>query len=183
MQDIHPITAPVMVGLDPAQVRLMLFVVGGLALLALVIFLIQRFQKSRTKKQIQELFPVMGPYDAALGELDHLCREPIIDPKAFYFDLGAIVKRYIGGSYAMNAVEMTTQELVKQIRHTGMDMALILEVSKFLTVSDPFRYGPVVPDPCLAERDLACVRQMIVGMEQDLESRRAPSTDGKEETA
>ncbi|MBA3011870.1 MAG: hypothetical protein KKF12_03410 [Proteobacteria bacterium] len=183
MQDIHPIKAPVMVGLDPAQVRLMLLIAGGLALLALVVFLIRRFQKSRAKKQIQELTPVIGPYAAALGELDHLCREPIIDPKAFYFDLGALVKRYIGRSYAMNAVEMTTQELVKQIRFTGMDMALILEVSKFLTVSDPFRYGPVVPDPCLVKQDLACVRQMIVGMEQDLESRRAASKDVKEETA
>ena len=173
MQDIHTIKSPVMVGLDPGLVKMILLIAGGVALLILVIFLVIKIWKSKSKGQGEELIPAIQPYKLALRELDHLCQKPVIDPKAFYFDLGRLIKRYIGGSYAMNALEMTTQELVKQIRFTGMDRALIMDVSQFLKVSDPFRYGPVAPDPSQVKKDVASVRQLITGMEQDLESKRA----------
>lgn len=174
-----------MVGLDPELVKTILFIAGGLLLLILAIFLVWRFLKSRSKKRGQALIPVIPPYERALGELDRLCQKPVNDPKAFYFDLGGLIRRYVGGSYAMNAVEMTTQELVKQIRFTRMDKGLIQAVSQFLNGSDPFRYGPVVPDPDQVTHDLASVRQLITGMEADLETRRALSkpvlTKGPEE--
>ncbi len=175
MQDINPIKAPVMVGLDPALVKMILLIAGGLLLLILVIFLVWRSWKSRSKKRGQALIPVIPPYTLALKELDRLCQIPVVDPKAFYFDLGGLIKRYIGSSYAMNALEMTTQELVKHIRVTGMDKTLTQTVSQFLIVSDPFRYGPVVPDPSQVKIDLASVRQLITGMEADLESKRVLS--------
>jgi hypothetical protein len=175
MQDINPIKAPVMVGLDPGLVKMILLIAGGLVLVILVAFLIWRFWKARSGKTGMAQIPVIPPYALALRELDHLCQKPVIDPKAFYFDLGGLIKRYIGSSYAMNALEMTTQELVKQIRFTGMDKALTQAVSQFLTVSDPFRYGPVVPETEQVKKDLASVRQLITGMEADLESKRALS--------
>lgn len=173
MQDINPIKAPVMVGLDPGLVKMILLVAGGLVLLILVIFWAFRFWKARSKKAEQELTPVIPAYTLALRELDRLDQTPVVDSRAFYFDLGSLVKRYIGSSYDMNALEMTTQELVKQIRFTGMDKALTQNVAQFLIVSDPFRYGPVVPDPSQVKTDLASVRQLITGMEADLESKRA----------
>ncbi len=173
MQDINIIKSPVMVGLDPGLVKMILFIAGGIVFLILVVFLIKKFWKSRSKDKGNQLTPAIPPYKLALGELDRLCQKDVIDPKPFYFDLGGLIKRYVGGSYAMNALEMTTQELVKQIRFTGMDRALIMEVSQFLNVSDPFRYGPMVPDLSQVKKDLASVRQLITGMEQDLESQRA----------
>lgn len=175
MQDIHPIKSPVMVGLDPALVKMILVIAGSLVLLILVIFLVFRFWKSRSKKAEQALIPVIPPYTLALGELDRLGQTPVMDPRAFYFDLGSLVKRYIGGSYTMNALEMTTQELVRQIRFTKMDKILTQNVAQFLIVSDPFRYGPAAPGADQVTKDLAAVRQLITGMEADLESRRVSS--------
>ena len=175
MQDIHSIKSPVMVGLDPGLVKMMLLIAGGLSLLILAFFLFKRFWRSKAKQSGNVLIPAIPPYKAALRELDRLSQKPVIDPRAFYFDLSALVKRYIGGSYAMNALEMTTQELVKQIRFTGMEKAIIQEVSLFLNASDPFRYGPVAPDHSLVKKDLASVRQLITGLEEDLESKRTLS--------
>jgi hypothetical protein len=172
MQDINPITPPVMVGMDPGLVKMMLLIAGGVILLILVIFLVRRFLKSKGRKAGQELIPSIPPYKAALRKLDLLCQRKMGDPKAFYFDLASLIKRYIGGSYSMNALEMTTQELVRQIRFTRMDKSLILGVSQFLTLSDPFRYGPVAPAPSRVKNDLASVRQLITKIEEDLESKR-----------
>ncbi|MCP3943285.1 MAG: hypothetical protein GY710_17615 [Desulfobacteraceae bacterium] len=172
MQDIHNIKSPVMVGLDPGFIKMILLIAGGFSCLVLGIFLIKRFWKFKSKQPQTKLIQAILPYEAALGELDCLCRKTVIDPRAFYFDLGGLVKRYVGGSYSMNAVEMTTQELVRQIRLTGMNTVLIMEVSQFLNISDPFRYGPVVPDSSQVKKDLVSVRQLIMGMEEDLESKR-----------
>jgi hypothetical protein len=175
MQDIHPIKSPVMVGLDPALVKMILLIAGSLVLLIVVIFLAVWFWKSRSQKAEQALIPVIPPYTLALKELDRLGQTPVVDPRAFYFDLGSLVKRYIGSSYTMNALEMTTQELVRQIRFTKMDKILTQNVARFLIVSDPFRYGPAVPGAEQVTKDLAAARQLITGLEADLESRRALS--------
>jgi hypothetical protein len=175
MQDIHPIKSPVMVGLDPVLVKMILIIAMGVLVLILVLFLVWRLWKTRSKKAGQALIPAIPPYERALRELDRLCQTPVNDPRAFYFDLGGLVKRYVGSSYAMNAVEMTTQELVKQIRFTRMDKGLIQAVSRFLNTSDPFRYGPVMPDPSQVKTDLGAVRQLITGLEADLETQRAVS--------
>ena len=172
MQDIHPIKPPVMVGMDPALVKLVLAIAGGLALLVLVIFLVRRFVKARGRQIIPELIPEILPYDQALRDLDRLSLKPVLDSKPFYFDVSALVKRYIGRSYGIHALEMTSQELIKQIRFTPMDKALITRLAHFHNFSDPFRYGPLPPEPAQVQKDLAWVRQMVMDMEQDLESRR-----------
>ena len=172
MEDIHNIKPPVMVGPDPAQVKLALLIAGGLVLLVLLIFLVKKFWKSSSKKQIKDLSPVIAPYDAALRELDSLSLKPIIDSKAFYFDLGALVKRYIGRSYGIHANEMTTQELVKEIRSTLMDTTLVTKLSQIQNFSDPFRYSPLAPEHSQVQKDLKSMGQLINEMEKDLESKR-----------
>lgn len=182
MQDINPIKAPVMIGMDPELIKFFLLIAGGLIFLILVIFLIRHFWKSRFKNEKDKLIPAIPPYVLAIRDLDLLCQKSVLDPKGFYFELGGLVKRYIGSSYAMNAVEMTTQELTKHIRFTRMDHGLVQSVSKFLNVSDPFRYGPVAPDSSRVKEDLASVRQLITNMEADLESKRTPAKPLEEET-
>lgn len=172
MQDIHPINPPVMVGMDPALVKVLLAIAGALALLALVILLVRRFWKSRARTPVPDLVPGIPPYDQALRELDRLSLKPVQDPKEFYFDVGALVKRYIGRSYGFHALEMTSQELIRQIRFSQMDKALIAQLAQHINFSDPFRYGPLPPEPAQVQKDLAWVRQMVMDMEQDLESRR-----------
>lgn len=183
MQDLNPIKPPVMVGLDPSLVKMILLIAGCLGLLTLMIFLIRRFWKSRSGKPGHQLIPAIPPYKEALRELDRLCQKTVIDPRGFYFDLGGLLKRYIGRSYAMNANEMTTQELVKQIRFIGMDKVFIQGISQFLIVSDPFRYGPAVPDSSQVKKDVASVRQLITGMEEDLESKRVSVNGPEKESA
>jgi len=170
-----------MAGLDPGLVKMVLLIAGGLVLLILAVFLVRRFWKSNSRKPGKELIPSIPPYKVALKKLDRLCRKPVIDPKPFYFELSALIKRYVASSYDINAVEMTTQEFLRQIRLTGMDQGIILDVSRFLNVSDPFRYGPVAPDSSIVQKDLEAVRKLIVGMEEDLESRRTLSKQPQSE--
>jgi type VI protein secretion system component VasK len=66
MQDINPIKAPVMVGLDPGLVKMILLIAGGLVLVILVVFLIWRFWKARSGKTEMAHISVIPPNTLAL---------------------------------------------------------------------------------------------------------------------
>lgn len=168
MQDIHDIRPPVMVGLDPGLVKTGLIAAAVLAGAVLLFFWVRWFLKRR-KKAVTDLVPApVPPFDQAMGALDRLKTTPVNDPKTFYFDLAALFKTYIGRSFGIHAAEMTTQELVRELRRTAMNTELMSRVSRFQTLSDPFRYAPVVPDARQTRSDLETAETLIREIEAGL---------------
>ena len=71
------------------------------------------------------------------------------------------------GTFQIHASQMTTRELVKALRQTDMDRDLVTRISRFQSLSDPFRYAPVTPDPARMTADLDQVRRLIRAVEKD----------------
>jgi len=156
---------PVMVGMDPALIKTGIWMGTGL-LLAILLFLVIRALRRRTQKSELPALPEIAPYDAAIKALDRMGTGPVHDAKAFYFDLGRIVKTYVGTVYGFNCLEMTTQELGKWIRRVdGLPGSLKSEITLFQDLCDPFRYAPLTPDPDRVNTDLAKGRQLICALE------------------
>ncbi|WP_022668142.1 hypothetical protein [Desulfospira joergensenii] len=172
MQDIHEIKPPVMVGMDPALIKILVIAAGCLLLAALLFYLFKRFWKSSGSKADDLLPSPIPPYEEAVKALDRLANQEAKDLKFFYFELGALFKAYVGRSYQIHASEMTTQELARQLRSTAMDRNLVTGVVKFQEHSDPFRYGPVLPEPGRTRQDIETARQLIEAIEQDLNKTR-----------
>lgn len=177
MQDIHDIHPPVMVGMSPELIRMLGLAMAVLAVVALLYILVRRWLKSRKPKAADVALAKVPPYEIAMKALDRLGVTPPASPKAFYFDLSALFKAYIGGSFRIHASEMTTQELVKELRTTAMDKDLATRISKFQTLSDPFRYAPVDPDAARMATDLETVRELIRAVEDDLKPAEPEETD------
>jgi hypothetical protein len=168
--EIHDIRPPVMVGMDPAVIRLGVWIGAGLLVLALVIWLVRYLLKSRKKATQVQAIPHIPPFDAAIRSLDRLSTTPIQDAKVFYFDLSHIVKSYIGGRVGINCLEMTTQELTRTMQGVSqIPPSLKKEIFLFQDLCDPFRYGPIHPDPSRVETDLARARDLITAMEEAVE--------------
>lgn len=182
MQDIHEIRPPVMVGVDPALVKIALIVGGGILALLVLIFLARRFWKKKSPAPGPSNIALIPPYDEALKELSRLTRLPIHDGRAFYFDLGGLVKRYIGRSYGCSASEMTTQELIRELRSISMCDLLVRRTSKFFNNSDPFRYSPLVPEPDRVKKDLEGVRKLITDMEDAINAGKETSPENTEDS-
>jgi hypothetical protein len=181
MQDIHDIHPPVMVGMSPDIIRMLALAAAVLAIAALVFLLVRRYLRSRKPGVMEgEAIPV-PPFETAMKALDRLGVTLPADPKAFYFDLSALFKAYIGETFQIHASQMTTRELTRALRHTDMDRDLVTRISRFQSLSDPFRYAPVSPDPARMTADLDLVRQLIRAVEQD----RSPDTPetGEQEAA
>lgn len=174
MQDIHEIKPPVLVGMDPALVKILAMVAGCLVLAVLLFLLYKKFRKRKGPGKQDPPIPSTPPYDEALNALDRLAARKNLDPKFFYFELAGLLKTYISRSYAIHASEMTTQELARHLRTTAMDRNLLRRVVKFQDMTDPFRYGPVVEAPGRIRQDWEEARQLVQALEQDLEKTREP---------
>ncbi len=111
MEDIHNIRPPVMVGMDPAHVKVGMALVAVLLVLAVLVMVIRHFWKKRKKGAKIQALPIICPYEQALGQLDRLTTGSVHDAKAFYFSLGHVVKEYMGRTYGFNCLELTPRNL------------------------------------------------------------------------
>jgi len=167
IKDIHDIRPPMMVGMDPDLLKTLVLAGGGLALVILILLAVRYVLKHRRGKlPAAATLPEPVPYEDALAALDRLATGPVHDAKAFYFDLGRILKTYVGARYGFNCLEMTTQEMGKRIRAVNdLPGPLKSEITMFQDLCDPFRYAPLIPDQDQINQDLATGRGLISAVE------------------
>lgn len=178
MQDIHGIRPPVQVGLDPMLLNIMLMVLAGILVLGLLFFLIRNYLKKRKIPRDLKLLPEpMAPYDAALKELKLLFQRPMIDPRLFYFDLTHILRKYIGRSFNIRAIEMTSQEFIRNINQLDLSREVKKEISEFQNLSDPFKYAGMAAQKEQVKQDFAFIKHVICRIEKEITKQRMPAEE------
>ncbi len=173
MEDIHGIRPPVTAGFDTAVLQILLTLFGVAALLAVLFFIIKKMWRKKTQtKELKYLPAPENPYDAALKQLDLLSGNAMSDPRLFYFDLTAVLRNYIGRSFHINAIEMTSQEFVKNMNRLDFDRGIKKRVSKFVDISDSFKYAGITPLKAQADKDFEFVKQNITKIEETLDQQK-----------
>ncbi len=168
MQDIHDIRPPIQVGFDPMLIKIVLMVLVGIILLVLLFFLIKKyFKKRKQPKDLKYLPAPIAPYETALKELELLSQTRILDARLFYFKLTAVLKKYIGRSYEINAVEMTSQEFIRGINRLNLDKEVKKDITGFYQRSDSIKYAGIVPEKDRAKEDLLFIKEKIHQIEED----------------
>ena len=170
MQDINDIRPPVQVGFDPMLLKYI--GMGLLATLAcgILFFLIKKYIKKRQQPRDLKYLPApMPPYDRALKELELLSRQ-MGHPRFFYFELTAVLRNYIGRSFAINAIEMTSQEFLKGMNRLSFDSAVKKDIAGFVQFTDTIKYAGMVPEKGRPAADLGFVKERIQKIEQDLKA-------------
>lgn len=187
MTDIHNIRPPVMVGLDPETVRLGIWIAAAVLAVLAAALVFRYFWKRRRPVRAIDVTAEIPPYEAAVRSLDRLALDPGNHAKSFYFDLGRTLKAYLGGSYGINSLEMTTPELARSLKSLDMPESLKSEVTAFQDLCDPFRYAPMsgglAPDRARVSADLATARQLVSAIEADLASKQAAAAHAAGEGA
>ncbi len=179
MKDIHGIRPPVLFGFDPLLFKIILMVLGAMVLVALIFFLIKKYIKKRKPVTDPKYLPKpMLPYEAALKELDHIWERQMKDHRLFYFELTAVLRKYIGSSFGINAIEMTSQEFIKSINRIDFDRAHKKEMVRFQKHCDPFKYAGKVLQNDGLRQDHRWVKKIISQIEKDL----IKSAEKQEET-
>ena len=98
------------------------WVLGGIGIIAAIIFLIYYLRKRKKNEPVFKLKPKpkIPAHVIALDELDKLRRKKLWQTgnvKGFYTDLTDIVRIYIEGRFGIDAMEMTTFEIKANIKN------------------------------------------------------------------
>ena len=172
IQDIHDIRPPVMTGMDPALVKILLIGAAAVAVLGLValgIWFWRKKRKGQAKSDLPQL-PLLSPYETALRNLEVCLANHGGDAKAFYFELGRIMKAYISGTFGINCLEMTTEEMARSVKGLkGLNPGLKSDLIRFQDQCDPIRYMPREalenPDGQQLQKDLVCAGKLVDEMQ------------------
>ncbi|MEA2061254.1 MAG: hypothetical protein U9P10_12260 [Thermodesulfobacteriota bacterium] len=163
MQDIHDIAPPVQVGMDSFYVKTALAVLAFLFFCALMYFLFVFFKKRKKGRQANILMLPAPPLPdkAALSELDRFVHLKQNHPRLFYFKLTEVLKRFTGKCFAINAPEMTSQEMLSALGPKQVDKGMFSRLRDFLTDSDSIKYARQNFDTGKMEKDEAFVREFV----------------------
>ena len=141
MTDIHDIKPPVVWGVDPLLLKTGILLVLALLACSGGLWLFFRWRRSIKKDSIQTLVPELSPEDCAYKALDEIKGRMQSDPRDYYFKLSEIIRGYIKRRFDIEALEMTTEELLPRISGLDLDNRIKMELKDFIRETDPVKFG------------------------------------------
>lgn len=150
-QQIADIKQPMEAPLQWAEVKeIVLYGAIGALILAIVIYLVIKFIKSRRAKIAAR--PAEPPHITAIRELEKLHSEKLPQAaryKEYYSRMTDTIRTYIENRYAIQAMEMTTPQIVEAINEVNHAKVVAL-LSDLFTTSDLVKFAKWTPsvDEC-----------------------------------
>ena len=146
------------------------YVLLAALILALVIYAVNKYLKSRNKQEIEvqpEPVDSRKAHEIAYDELAALRQKQLWQSqqfKLYYTELTEILRRYISNRYAIDAMEQTTDDVVsefrknKDLRDLKDEIKLLIDV---LQLADLVKFAKWQPLPDECERSFHQVTQFI----------------------
>jgi len=146
---------------------------GAIALLALVFWLIKRYQ---TKKQAPEktVIPSLPPGEWALRELADLEKRALWQAgkqKQYYSELIDILRHYLEREYSIKAMESTAEELIGKIKQLHISDRHFQALSKSLRLSIMVKFAKQQALEYENEEALASVKEFVLKNQQQEEKK------------
>jgi hypothetical protein len=162
MTDIHDIKP---LEILVADWSLLFYILGAVLILAVIGASIYYWKKARNRKRNPVEVPI-PPHEAALRLLNALADVENLDAKTFYFSLSSILRSYIQARYAINALEMTTEELLPKIDILNINREILSELKALLRTSDPVKFAGVPASVSKMRQDLDFVINFVKQTEE-----------------
>jgi len=128
------------------------WILGGLIVLCgiawLIMFLIRKYRKKKPDVVVVPPKPKIPPYVTALEELEALRLKKLWQSdkiKEYYSELTDIVREYIEAQFGVQAVEMTTDEILYGLKNAGINAQAMGKLSGTLQTADLVKFAKAQP--------------------------------------
>jgi len=140
------------------------YIVGGVILILLGVFLYYYYKRKTRDFEIPEI-PPEPPFDVAIRGLTELKIKNLPNKgkyKQYYSELSEIIRHYIEGRFEIKAVESTTFELKRIFKHPELNRDQIKETLDFLGRSDMIKFAKHIPQSDMPDKDYEQVKIFVV---------------------
>jgi|GEM_PF-2960814 len=154
-------------------------IAGGALLVALAAVLVTRWWMRRRRPAEPAGPPPVPPYPAARERLARLRLEGAyarMGAKPFHVEMAEAVREYLGRRHGIDALEMTSEELLEALRSRPMGGITNLEMEQFLAACDFVKFAKAEPREREALDVLGTAERIVEQVERammELELRRA----------
>lgn len=170
---VEPISAPVtMKEVFPWILAFLLLV-----LLVLGIWLLVR----RRKRKVDEngnivRGPVIPPYDKAVSDLENLRQQKLWQSgkvKEYFSSLTDIAREYIEGQFGVNAVEMTTDDILEEIKPLHFSQETYSKLKETMEVADLVKFAKYTTSSLESENAMTSMTEFVNESYDQYQKRKA----------
>ena len=160
LKDAAPPVAVMVQNLWPA------YAAGALvaaALGALVTFLIVR--RLRARRGARPGPPPRPAHEVALEKLDRLGAYGFLenaDNRPFYFAVSEVIREYLGARYGFDSLELTTDELMSELRRQAGRELVMSEIEGWLAGCDLVKFAKISPSASEARGALESAIRIVI---------------------
>ena len=149
LQPFKPIVEPIAAPIQLKEVMPWIIAAVLLILLALGIWYWLKHRKPRVDAHGNVIRgPVIPPYDKAIGDLEKLRLEKLWmsdKVKEYFSSLTDIAREYIEGQFGVNAVEMTTDDILEDIKPLDFSEDTYDKLKETMEVADLVKFAKYAP--------------------------------------
>lgn len=151
------------------------YVWGGAAFLVLLIAAILIWRRLRRKKEEIEPIDLRPPWEIAFEKLAMLRQKNLPQDelyKIYYFELTEIIREYYGKMYALNVLDMTTEEFLEVFSEKELPENIYDRTKKMLNHADLVKFAKLIPELERTDFDFEEIHKMIENVRSDYEMKK-----------
>ena len=151
------------------------FIYGGIALLFVLITALLLWRRFRRKKSSSDPIDRRTRWEIAFERLALLKEQNLVPQelyKQYYIELTEIAREYLGRMYAVDVLEMTTDEFLQAFHEITLPGELYGAMHSFFDHADLVKFAKYIPDSDRAEGDFDVVHDLVEAVRADHERRR-----------
>ena len=121
-------------------VIVLVLLIGGIALI--------RYLKNRPETIAEEVAPDIPPHVISLEKLEKLQEEKLWQAgkvKLYHSEISEIIREYIEKRYLVNALEITTDEIMQSLRFHSIQPDLLTKLNQLLVLADLVKFAKEKP--------------------------------------
>jgi len=149
---IQDVKVPKRIPLDWVLISIIALVV--LALLVAAYFGYKYYQKKKSGKVIEKPIVVIPPYDKAITKLNELDEQKLWQNgmvKEYHSEVTGIVRDYFEDRFSFMALEMTTKEILSELKGREVTTEVVVTTEEFLANADMVKFAKFQPMPTVNE--------------------------------
>jgi len=161
--DIRDIRGPLEIPLG--ALRLALWILLPLLVAGLLWVLARRLRPKREAARSVPAQPPRPAHDIALEALAALERSPLLERgqvKEYHIEASDILRTYVGARFGVDALEMTTHEVLSALASTGANGRFLEGLGAFLDQCDLVKFAKVRPSADAARHVLELGRRVVL---------------------
>lgn len=180
-----PIKTPIKQGITFIEVSTFaggVIILAGLILLA--IYLIKR-SKNKDKIDEEEYIPEIPAIVTARERLSKLKDANLWQSgksKEYYTDLTDIAREYLEGQFNIDAIEMTSDEILEEVKKLQIDKLILSKLEHTLTTADLVKFAKANPSPTENETSFSDINSFVEEsyiFHQEMEKKKAEEAKAK----